>query len=129
MCSIDGTGTLVWEGQDDQTLLGLVTQILTAVGTQPLGGDLTDEVLAESVTRLHELETMAAAEKLRRIAEIDAGKPGAALQAGVIGVGQAQVAAHTAKELRPDVREELDRLVTTDGAGLDRRQAQPPHRC
>jgi hypothetical protein len=44
------------------------------------------------------------------------------LQAGVIGLGQAQVAAQTAKELRPDVREELDRLVATDGVGLDRRQ-------
>jgi Domain of unknown function (DUF222)/HNH endonuclease len=46
----------------------------------------------------------------------------AALQTGAIGLGQAQVAAHTAKELRPDVREELDRLVATDGPELDRRQ-------
>jgi hypothetical protein len=71
MCSTGGAKDLVLEGQDDQTLLGLVTQILTAVGTHPLGEDLTDEVLTASVTRLHELETMAAAEKLRRIAEVD----------------------------------------------------------
>jgi hypothetical protein len=74
VCSTGGVGGLVWEGQDDQTLLGLVTQLLTAVGTQPLGGDLDDAVLAESVARLHEVETMAAGEKLRRIAEVDARK-------------------------------------------------------
>ncbi|MGH8887489.1 MAG: DUF222 domain-containing protein, partial [Egibacteraceae bacterium] len=45
-----------------------------------------------------------------------------ALREGTIGVGQAQVAVQTAKELRPDVREELDRLVAGDGGGMDRRQ-------
>jgi hypothetical protein len=72
MCSTGVVGDLVLEGRDDQTLLGLVTQILTALGTHPLDGDLADEVLAASVARLHEVETMAAAEKLRRIAEVDA---------------------------------------------------------
>ncbi|MGH8884701.1 MAG: DUF222 domain-containing protein [Egibacteraceae bacterium] len=46
----------------------------------------------------------------------------AAVRAGTIGLGQAQVAVQTAKELRPDVREDLDRLVAGDGGGLDRRR-------
>ncbi|MGH8055602.1 MAG: DUF222 domain-containing protein, partial [Stenotrophomonas sp.] len=46
----------------------------------------------------------------------------AAVRAGTIGLGQAQVAVQTAKELRPDVREELDRLVAGDGGGMDRRR-------
>ncbi|MGH8897458.1 MAG: DUF222 domain-containing protein [Egibacteraceae bacterium] len=46
----------------------------------------------------------------------------AALREGTIGVGQAQVAVQTAKDLRPDVREELDRLVAGHGGELDRRR-------
>jgi 5-methylcytosine-specific restriction protein A len=105
---------------------------------------------------------MAAAEKLRRVAEVDArqawraegarstadllaqrlgltrGEARAqtetavaleslpataqALRNGALGLGQAQVAAHTAKDLRPDVREDLDRLVADQAGGLDRRQ-------
>ena len=46
----------------------------------------------------------------------------AALRAGDIGLGQAQVAARAAKNVRPDAREELDQLIAQDGGGLDRRQ-------
>ncbi len=46
----------------------------------------------------------------------------AAVRAGTIGVGQAQVAVQTAKELRPDVREDLDRLVAGGGGEMDRRR-------
>ncbi|MGH3755977.1 MAG: DUF222 domain-containing protein [Pseudonocardiaceae bacterium] len=148
----------VLEGLDDQALLGLAKQTLIAVGKQPLGAAFGDAELAESVGRLHELETIVAAEKLRRIAEVDvrqawrgegarsmadllarrlrltrgearaqtdtaiglASLPeaAAALRNGQIGLGQAQVAT----QLRPDAREDLDRLVASDGGELDRRQ-------
>ncbi|MGH8909762.1 MAG: DUF222 domain-containing protein [Egibacteraceae bacterium] len=151
-----------WGDWTTQALLGLAKQTLTAVGKQPLDVEFGDAELAESVGRLHELETIVAAEKLRRIAEVDvrqawrgegarstadllarrlrltrgearaqtdtaiglASLPqtAAALRNGEIGLGQAQVATRAATQLRPDVREELDRLVASDGGELDRRQ-------
>ncbi|MGH8884566.1 MAG: DUF222 domain-containing protein, partial [Egibacteraceae bacterium] len=121
-----------------------------------------DTTLAARVERLHRVETVVVAEKLRCVAAVDArgvwraegarstadllarrlrltrgearaqtetavaleGLPetAAAVRAGTIGLGQAQVAVQTAKELRPDVREELDRLVAGDGGGMDRRR-------
>ncbi|MGH8887714.1 MAG: DUF222 domain-containing protein, partial [Egibacteraceae bacterium] len=150
------------EALDGSALLDLAERALAALGAQPLGGDIDDAALAESVERLHRLETVVAGEKLRRVAQVDArgawraegarstadllarrlrltrgearaqaetavgleGLPetAQALRAGTIGLGQAQVAVQTAKELRPDVREDLDRLVAGDGGGLDRRR-------
>jgi hypothetical protein len=127
-----------------------------------LGDQVGDAELTDSVERLHRLETIVAAEKLRRVAEIDARQAwrnegarstadllarrlrltrgearaqtetavglaslpqtAAALREGVIGVGQAQIAARAAKDVRPDVRDDLDRLIAGDGSGMDRRQ-------
>ncbi|MGH8888104.1 MAG: DUF222 domain-containing protein, partial [Egibacteraceae bacterium] len=147
---------------DGSALLDLIERGLALLGAQPLDSDIDDTTLAESVERLHRLETVVAGEKLRRVAQVDArgawraegarstadllarrlrltrgearaqaetavgleGLPetAAAVRAGTIGVGQAQVAVQTAKELRPDVREELDRLVAGGGGGMDRRR-------
>jgi Domain of unknown function (DUF222) len=161
MCSIQGPArTPPLEGLSNHALLDLIEQGLAALGARPLDGQVDDAALAESVERLHRLEIVAAAEKLRRVAEVDArqawraegarstadllaqrlrltrgearaqtaigleGLPetAAALREGKVGLGQAQVAVQTAKELRPDVREDLDRLVAGDGGGMDRRQ-------
>jgi Domain of unknown function (DUF222) len=150
------------EQLDDDALLGLIEGGLAVLGNRPLGGSVEDTTLAARIERLHRVETVAAAEKLRCIAEVDArgawrsegarstadllaqrlrltrgearaqtetaigleGLPetAAALREGKVGLGQAQVAVQTAKELRPDVREDLDRLVAGDGGGMDRRQ-------
>ncbi len=150
------------ETLDDDALLDLAERALAALGAQPLDGQVDDIALAESVERLHRVETVVAGEKLRRVAAVDVRQAwraegarstadllarrlrltrgearaqadtavgleslpetAAAVRAGTIGVGQAQVAVQTAKELRPDVREELDRLVAGDGGGMDRRQ-------
>ncbi|MGH8887789.1 MAG: DUF222 domain-containing protein [Egibacteraceae bacterium] len=150
------------ETLDDHALLDLAERVLAALGARPLDGQVDDIALAESVERLHRLETVVAGEKLRRVAQVDArgawrgegarstadllarrlrltrgearaqaetavgleGLPetAAAVRAGTIGLGQAQVAVQTAKELRPDVREDLDRLVAGDGGGMDRRR-------
>jgi Tfp pilus assembly protein FimT len=59
------------EQLDDQTLLDLVEHSLAALTSRPLDGTVSDDELAESVGRLHRLETITAAEKLRRIAEVD----------------------------------------------------------
>ncbi|MGH8885447.1 MAG: DUF222 domain-containing protein [Egibacteraceae bacterium] len=155
-------GTAAVETLDDHALLDLIEQGLAALGARPLSGAVEDAALAESVERLHRLETVVAGEKLRRVAQVDArgawraegarstadllarrlrltrgearaqaetavaleGLPetAAAAREGTIGVGQAQVAVQTAKELRPDAREELDRLVAGDGGGMDRRR-------
>jgi hypothetical protein len=42
------------------------------LGTRPLGGAVEDTDLAERVERLHRVETVATAERLRCIAEVDA---------------------------------------------------------
>ncbi|MGH8888009.1 MAG: DUF222 domain-containing protein, partial [Egibacteraceae bacterium] len=155
-------GATAAESLDGSALLDLIERGLALLGAQPLGGDIDDTTLADSVERLHRLETVVAGEKLRRVAQVDArgawraegarstadllarrlrltrgearaqaetavgleGLPetAAAVRAGTIGVGQAQVAVQTAKELRPDVREELDRLVAGDGGEMDRRR-------
>ncbi|MGH8906921.1 MAG: hypothetical protein ACRD0K_10485 [Egibacteraceae bacterium] len=62
-----GVGRPALEGRDAEALLNLANRPLTTLDAHPLGGDLD-----ESVQRLHELEIIATAEKLRRIAEIDA---------------------------------------------------------
>ncbi|MGH8899074.1 MAG: DUF222 domain-containing protein, partial [Egibacteraceae bacterium] len=150
------------ETLDDHALLDLIEHGLALLGARPLDGKVDDAGLAESVERLHRVETVAAAEKLRRVAAVDARgvwrsegarstadllarrlrltrgearaqadtavgleslpETAAALREGKVGLGQAQVAVQTAKELRPDVREELDRLVAGHGGELDRRR-------
>ncbi|MGH8896302.1 MAG: DUF222 domain-containing protein, partial [Egibacteraceae bacterium] len=164
MSSITGAGMAEpsLEGLGGDALLDLIERGLAALGAQPLDGQVDDAELAESVERLHRLETVVVGEKLRRVAEVDVrgvwraegarspadllarrlrltrgearaqtetavgleGLPetAAALRSGKVGLGQAQVAVQTAKELRPDVREDLDRLVAGDGGELDRRQ-------
>ncbi|MGH8933336.1 MAG: DUF222 domain-containing protein [Egibacteraceae bacterium] len=152
----------VLEGLSGEALLDVIQHGLMLLGGEALGEELDDSQLAGRVEWLHRVETMAAAEKLRCVAEVDARQAwrgegarstadllarrlrltrgearsqtetavglaslpetSAALRAGTIGLGQAQVAAQTAKDLRPDVREELDQLVAGEGGGLDRRQ-------
>ncbi|MGH8888066.1 MAG: DUF222 domain-containing protein, partial [Egibacteraceae bacterium] len=130
------------ETLDGSALLDLAERALAALGAQPLDGQVDDTTLAESVERLHRLETVVAGEKLRRVAQVDArgawraegarstadllarrlrltrgearaqadtavaleGLPetAQALRQGKVGLGQAQVAVQTAKELRPD---------------------------
>jgi hypothetical protein len=59
------------EQLNDRALLDLVERGLAALASRPLDGTVDGNELAESVERLHRLETMTAAEKLRRIAEVD----------------------------------------------------------
>ncbi len=162
MSSYAESGEPGLEGLSGEGLLDLAERALAAVIAQPLEEELGDARLAESVQRLYRLETMAAAEKLRRIAEVDARQAwreegvrstagmlmqrlrltrgeargqtetavalaslletAAALRAGAVGLGQVKVATRMAKDLRSDVREELDQLVAGEGRGLDRRQ-------
>ncbi|MGH8895421.1 MAG: hypothetical protein ACRDZ4_00005, partial [Egibacteraceae bacterium] len=60
------------ETLDDHALLDLAERALAVLGARPLDAVMEDAALAESVERLHRLETVAAAEKLRRVAEVDA---------------------------------------------------------
>ncbi len=62
------------DGCDDAGLLAHLVQIVRRVGADPLSGAVDDEALTASVAVLHRVETMVAAEKLRRIAEVDARK-------------------------------------------------------
>ncbi|MGH8895963.1 MAG: hypothetical protein ACRDZ4_02805, partial [Egibacteraceae bacterium] len=61
----------VVEQLDDHALLDLVEQGLAALVARPLDGQVDDAELAESVERLHRLETVVVGEKLRRVAEVD----------------------------------------------------------
>jgi Domain of unknown function (DUF222) len=83
----------VVETLDDHALLNLAERVLAALGARPLGGAVNDAALAESVERLHRLETVAAAEKLRRVAEVD-----------VRGVWRAEGARSTAELLAQRLR-------------------------
>jgi Domain of unknown function (DUF222) len=169
MCTSQARSTAAVETLDEHALLDLIERVLGVLGARPLDGQIDDAALAASVERLHRLETVVAAEKLRRVAEVDArgvwraegarstaellaqrlrltrGEARAqtetaiglealpetaqALREGTIGLGQAQVAVQTAKELRPDVREDLDRLVAGDGGQMDRRQLRERVDC
>ena len=60
-----GAGCL--DGSDDAGLLAHLAQVVRRVGANPLSGALDDDALTASVTALHRVETMVAAEKLRRI--------------------------------------------------------------
>ncbi|MGH3927579.1 MAG: hypothetical protein ACRDTT_32750, partial [Pseudonocardiaceae bacterium] len=53
------------ETLDDDALLDLAERALAALGAQPLDGQVDDIALAESVERLHRVETVVAGEKLR----------------------------------------------------------------
>jgi hypothetical protein len=70
MCTNQDGGGQV-ERLDDHALLDLVERALTVLADRPLDETVGDDQLAESVQRLHRLETMTTAEKLRRIAEAD----------------------------------------------------------
>jgi len=59
------------EQLDDHALLNLIERSLTALAARPLGGQIDDLALTERVERLHRVETIAAAEKLRCVAEVD----------------------------------------------------------
>ena len=67
-----GTGRL--DGLDDAGLLAHLVQVVRRLGAAPLSGALDDEALTASVAALHRAETMVAAEKLRRIGEVEARK-------------------------------------------------------
>ncbi|MGH7966780.1 MAG: hypothetical protein ACRERD_33965, partial [Candidatus Binatia bacterium] len=72
MSSTTGVGVPSLDGLGDQALLSLAEQAFAAIGAQALDQIIDDDTLAGSVERLHRMETVVAAEKLRRIAEIDA---------------------------------------------------------
>jgi NAD-dependent dihydropyrimidine dehydrogenase PreA subunit len=72
--------------------------------------------------RLHLTRGEARAQTDTAIALESLPQTAAAVRAGQVGLGQAQIAVQAAKDVRPDVREELDGLVAADGSGLDRRQ-------
>ena len=57
---------------DDHALLDLAKRCLAALAARPLDGQVDDAALTESIAQLHQVETITAAEKLRRIAEADA---------------------------------------------------------
>jgi len=67
-----GAGCL--DGCDDAGLLAHLVQIVRRVGADPLSGAVDDDALTASVAVLHRVETMVAAEKLRRLTEVDARK-------------------------------------------------------
>ena len=67
-----GVGCL--DGLDDAGLLAHLVQIVRRVGANSLSGAVDDDALTASVAVLHRVETMVAAEKLRRLAEVDARK-------------------------------------------------------
>jgi hypothetical protein len=150
------------EQLDDDALLDLTKRALVVLGTRPLSGTVEDDELTGRVERLQRVETVAAAEKLRCIVEVDTRQvwraegarstadllaqrlrltrgeakaqadaavaleslpaTAAAVRTGEVGIGQAQIAARAAADVHPEVREQLDRLVASDGAKLDRRQ-------
>ncbi|MGH8885956.1 MAG: hypothetical protein ACRDYX_12430, partial [Egibacteraceae bacterium] len=66
------TGPAAVETLDDHALLDLAERVLAALGARPLDAAVEDTDLAERVERLHRLETVAAAEKLRCVAAVDA---------------------------------------------------------
>ncbi|CAN5303901.1 hypothetical protein BH20ACT8_BH20ACT8_13840 [soil metagenome] len=59
-------------GLGGEGLLAVAEQALGRLGQELLGGALADGALTDSVVALQRVETMALAEKLRRIAEVDA---------------------------------------------------------
>ena len=67
-----GVGCL--DGLDDAGLLAHLVQIVRRVGANSLSGAVDDDALTASVAVLHRAEAMVAAEKLRRIGEVDARK-------------------------------------------------------
>jgi hypothetical protein len=62
------------DGLDDAGLLAHLILVVRRLGANPLSGAVDDEALTASVEGLHRAETMVAAEKLRRIGEVDARK-------------------------------------------------------
>lgn len=60
------------DGVGDEAMLGVLMDVVGRLGRQELGGAVDDGVLTRSVAVLHRVETMVAAEKLRRVAEVDA---------------------------------------------------------
>ncbi|MGH8887184.1 MAG: hypothetical protein ACRDYX_18825, partial [Egibacteraceae bacterium] len=60
------------ETLDDHALLDLIEQGLAALAGRPLDAAVEDTDLAERVERLHRLETVVVAEKLRCVAAVDA---------------------------------------------------------
>ncbi|MDQ3537759.1 MAG: hypothetical protein M3415_03015, partial [Actinomycetota bacterium] len=60
------------DGSDDAGLLAHLMAVVRRLGADPLSGAVDDEALTASVAVLHRLETMVAAEKLRRLGEVDA---------------------------------------------------------
>ena len=62
------------DGLDDAGRLDHLLAVVRRLGTDPLSGAVDDEALTASVAVLHRAETMVAAEKLRRLGEVDARK-------------------------------------------------------
>ncbi len=70
MCMSQVQGAAV-ETLDDHALLDLAERVLAALSARPLNAAVEDTDLAERVERLHRVETVAAAEKLRCVAAVD----------------------------------------------------------
>jgi len=62
------------DGLDDAGLLDHLLAVVRRLGAAPLPGAVDDTALTASVTVLHRAEAMVAAEKLRRLGELDARK-------------------------------------------------------
>ena len=60
------------DGLDGAALIALAGAAVRRAAAQPLSGAVDDGELTDSVTALHRLATMVQAEKLRRIAEVEA---------------------------------------------------------
>ena len=61
-------------GLDDAGLLAHLVQVVRRLGANPLSAAVDDDALTASVTVLHRVEAMVAAEKLRRTGKVDARK-------------------------------------------------------
>ncbi len=101
-------GTL--DGLSDDALLHLIGEAVTRIGRTELSGAVGDDALVASVETVGRLETRLAAERLRRVAEVDArgachgqgARSAADLLAQQLGLtpGEARSQAETAKGLR-----------------------------
>ncbi len=60
------------DGLDDAGRLDHLLAVVRRLAADPLSGAVDDEALTASVAVLHRVETMVAAEKLRRLGEVDA---------------------------------------------------------
>ncbi|MGH8897550.1 MAG: hypothetical protein ACRDZ4_11110 [Egibacteraceae bacterium] len=73
MSTIQMQGAAV-ETLDDDALLDLIERGLAVLGARPLDGAVEDATLAESVERLHRVETVVVAEKTPQVRKCQAAR-------------------------------------------------------